>query len=86
MLASYVGHQRENKIKKRPYFTKIAVLCDVLTCIVKFCFSKPWVAVEVTLCCFNVKVELQVFLQYVKSSLKSLNDVQVTSQVLKHKM
>ncbi len=31
-----------------PGFTKIAVLYDVSTCIVKFCFSKPRVAVKVT--------------------------------------
>ncbi len=27
--------------------------CDILTCIVKFCFSKPWVAVTLTQCCFE---------------------------------
>ncbi len=34
-------------------FTKIAVLYNVLTRIVKFCFSKQWVAVKVTSCCFK---------------------------------
>ncbi len=29
-----------------PDFTKIAVLCDVLTCIIKFLFSKQWVTVK----------------------------------------
>ncbi len=36
-----------------PIFTKIDVLCDVLTCVVNFCFSKRWVAVKVTQCCFK---------------------------------
>ncbi len=32
-------------------FTKIAVLCDVLLCIVTYSFLNPWVAAKVTYCC-----------------------------------
>ncbi len=36
-----------------PGFTQIAILYDVLTCILKLSFSKPRVKVKVTCCCFK---------------------------------
>ncbi len=53
-VVGFQGKTRGHFLHKLwPGFTSVAVLCDILTCIVKFCFSKPWVAVTLTQCCFE---------------------------------
>ncbi len=41
-----------------PVFAKVAVLCDILTRIPKFCFLKLWVAVKVKSCCCKISIDL----------------------------
>ncbi len=43
-----------------PVFTQIVVLCDIWTCIVKFCFSKQWVLVKVTCVALSHMLKLRV--------------------------